>query len=279
MTPMADQRRESRDPGMLFAGIPLAALLLGFAAAGFVDIVLLHQILQWHHFLSTLGGDLRWQVAADGWYHAAMFAVAVAGLWHLWRARDDLSAPRAGRTMTAWALIGLGGWYVVDVLVLHLGLDLHHVRMDVPNPVAWDIGFVIVFGLGPLLVGLWLRRGGTHPPSDGSPSGDGRPHSTRAQAAALASFVVLTGLLALRPGADAAHTIVAFAPSVSERDAVHAALAAGGDLVWTDGTGVVVVTGIPLGRAFSLYRSSAMFVGGGRLPAACLEWRASDREV
>ena len=61
-----------------------AAFLLGFALSGFLDGILLHQILQWHHLLSALEGDLRFQVVADGWFHVAMYAVAAAGLWRLW---------------------------------------------------------------------------------------------------------------------------------------------------------------------------------------------------
>ena len=260
--------------GMGATGVPLAAFLLGFAAAGFADIVLLHQILQWHHFLSTLGGDLRWQVAVDGWYHAAMFVVALVGLWRLWRARGDLSRPGAGRTVAAWALMGLGACYTIDVLGLHLGLDLHHVRMDVSSPVAWDIGFVVAFGFGPRAAGLWLRGPDSRPPSGGSSDGGGgRPGTARPQAAALTALVVLAGVAALRPGAEASPTIVAFAPWVAERDAVRAALASGGDLVWTDGAGVVIVADMPVGHAVDLYRAGAMFVGGGALPAACLEWR------
>ena len=275
MTSVASKRGKARAGDMggrsgTATGLPLAAALLGFAAAGFVDIVLLHQILQWHHFLSTLGGDLRWQVAVDGWYHAAMFVVGVVSVWLLWRARGDLSRPGAGKTMVAWALIGLGGWYVVDVLILHLGLNLHHVRMDVPNPVAWDIGFVVLFGFGPLLYGLWLRRRGPRPPSEGS---DGRSRGARVQAVVLVVAVTLLGLGALRPGSDTAHTIVAFAPGVAERDAVQASLAGGGNLVWTDGAGVVIVADMPLGHAFSLYQAGAMFVGGGRMPASCLKWQ------
>ena len=246
--------------------LPLAAFLLGFATSGFLDIVLLHQILQWHHFLSTFGGDLRWQVAIDGWYHAAVFAIAAAGLLFLWQARSGLTEPGAGRTMGAWGLIGVGTCYVLDVFVLHLGLDLHHVRMDVSNPVAWDIGFVSIFGFGPIAAGLWLRRRGSPPPSGGR-------RTARPQAAALAAFVVLVGLVALRPGVEAAPTIVAFAPWVAEHEAVRASLASGGSLMWTDGAGVVIVKDMPLANAFDLYRSGAIFVGGGALPAACLEWR------
>ena len=254
--PAPVDRRPSR-----FSRLPLAAFLLGFAAAGFIDIVLLHQILQWHHFLSTLGGDLRWQVTVDGWYHAAIFAIAVAGLWRLWRARSDLATPGGGRTVAAWALIGLGTCYLLDVLVLHLGLDLHHVRMDVANPIAWDIGFVALFGFGPVALGLWLRR--RDPPS---PAG----RTARTGAATLAALVFVAGVAALRPGASEAHTIVAFAPGVSTADAMHAALAAGGRFVWSDGKGVVVVADMPLTHAPALYRAGAMFVGGGMLPVGCL---------
>ena len=56
------------------------AALLGFALSGFFDGILLHQILQWHHLLSATGGDLAFQVAADGWFHVGMYAIAVAGL-------------------------------------------------------------------------------------------------------------------------------------------------------------------------------------------------------
>lgn len=265
-TDATDRRSESG------GGLPLAAALLGFALAGFVDIVLLHQILQWHHFLSTLGGDLRWQVASDGWYHAVMYAVALAGLWTLWRARADLAARGAGRVVAAWGLIGLGGWYVIDVLLVHFLLDLHHVRMDVANPIAWDIGFVLVFGLGPVGIGLWLRRDRPHPPSDGG----GRAARARAgglAALTLANLVLATGFVALRPVPGDADTIIAFAPWVTEAEAIRLSLAAGGGLVWSDGAGVVIVADMPAGRVLDLYRRGAIFVGGGALPAGCMEWR------
>jgi len=42
-----------------------AGLVLGFALGGFLDGILLHQLLQWHHFLSLVPGDaLRDPMAA-----------------------------------------------------------------------------------------------------------------------------------------------------------------------------------------------------------------------
>lgn len=260
MSKMADR------PSPAGPGLARAVFLLGFALSGFFDGVLLHQILQWHHLLSALGGDLRWQVAMDGWFHAGMYVVAMLGLWRLWASRDGLRAPGAGRRVAAWGLIGFGAWHVVDAVLSHWVLALHRIRMDVANPLAWDLGWLALFGLVPIALGLWSRGGGR--PGHGNAGGRGRAH-----ASLLALLVVSTGLFALRPAPGAAHTVIAFAPWVAEGDALRASLPPGAGLVWSDGAGVVVVANLPPGRAPHLYRSGALFVGGGALPAGCLGWR------
>ena len=64
----------------------VAGGLLGFALGGFFDGILLHQILQWHHLLSAIDpANARMQVMADGFFHALMYVLALAGLWLLWR--------------------------------------------------------------------------------------------------------------------------------------------------------------------------------------------------
>jgi uncharacterized membrane protein len=49
---------------------------------------LLHQVLQWHHLLSLVQGDLyrdiRVQILADGLFHAAAYLLAAGGLVLLW---------------------------------------------------------------------------------------------------------------------------------------------------------------------------------------------------
>src|SRR3712207_9347810 len=61
---------------------PWPGYVLGFALGGFFDGILLHQILQWHHLLSAINGDdIRFQVAADGYFHALMYGIAAVGLW------------------------------------------------------------------------------------------------------------------------------------------------------------------------------------------------------
>ena len=163
-------------------GLAAAAFALGFALSGFFDGILLHQILQWHHLLSAIEGDLRFQVVADGWFHVAMYAVAAVGLWRLWRARGALGAPGAGRALAAWGLIGFGAWHLVDAVGSHWLLGIHRIRMDAASPLAWDLAWAAAFGAAPLALGLWLRGrgGGSRPPAtDGGAAGPGHPRRGR----------------------------------------------------------------------------------------------------
>ncbi|MDC7789201.1 DUF2243 domain-containing protein, partial [Rhodoplanes tepidamans] len=143
--------------------------LLGFALGGFYDGILLHQILQWHHLLLGVDAapfrDVRVQVLADGLFHALMYAIALAGGWLLWRGRAALDAAGAGRGLVADLLIGFGAWHVVDAVLFHWVLAIHRLRMDVAEPLPWDIGWLVAFGLLPIAAGLLLRR---RPPAPGA---------------------------------------------------------------------------------------------------------------
>ena len=86
---------ELRNHSLTFAGT-----VLGMALGGFFDGILLHQILQWHHFLSLVPGeglrDLKNQIIADGAFHVLMYGIAAVGLILLWRA-PVASASRLNR--------------------------------------------------------------------------------------------------------------------------------------------------------------------------------------
>ncbi|ATB45359.1 DUF2243 domain-containing protein [Corallococcus macrosporus] len=81
----------------------LAGLLLGVGLGGFVDGILLHQILQWHHMLSTpLPPDdvvnIKVNMFWDGLFHAFTWLVTLAGVWALWRAGQRSDVPWSTRT-------------------------------------------------------------------------------------------------------------------------------------------------------------------------------------
>jgi uncharacterized membrane protein len=140
------------------------AVLLGLGLGGFVDGIVLHQILQWHHMISstekgpidTVAG-LEANTFADGLFHATTWLLTVAGLWWL---RKNASRVRIAldRQFLGWLIFGWGLFNVLDEVVFHALLDLHHIR-EGDNELKYDLGFGAL-GVAQLLVGwLFLRSG------------------------------------------------------------------------------------------------------------------------
>jgi uncharacterized membrane protein len=143
--------------------IIVAAAIVGVGLSGFFDGILLHQVLQWHHLLSLVPGAtfrrLETQILADGLFHMLMYVVVTTGLWLLWRARLVLASGDAScRTVGGAALLGFGIWNVVDVAFFHWILGIHRIRIDVPDPMTYDLGWLALFGLAPLSLGWFLLR-------------------------------------------------------------------------------------------------------------------------
>ncbi|WP_230531420.1 DUF2243 domain-containing protein [Microvirga roseola] len=234
---------------------------LGFALGGFFDGILLHQILQWHHLLSAINSDdVRFQVAADGYFHAAMYVIAGLGLWML-----AISRHVSPRLLAACILIGFGAWHVADSFLSHWLLGIHRIRMDSGNPLFWDLLWFAVFGLAPWLLGwLMLRRIDRH--------GDGiRRSATKAQAlAALLTFAA--GFQAMQPQEDGL-TAVLFASGTGPAGAMRAVSSAGGQVVWTDPSGELVVIRLADGMSgWRLFREGAILVSGAGLPPGCFNY-------
>ncbi len=253
----------------------VAAGVLGFALGGFFDGILLHQVLQWHHFLSLVPGealrDIRAQILADGMFHVAVYAITALGLWLLWRARGGLGAAD-GRRLFGTALLGFGIWQLVDVVGFHWVVGIHRIRVDVPNPLLWDLGWLAVIGLPPLLAGLWLRRSA----AAGGPSspGGGGGHGRAAAATLALSVLGAAPLASLPPAADAATTaVVLFRPGLGLEGAFAAVAAADGRVVWADASGELLAVQLgPEGSAWRLYRHGALLVGTSGPVAGCLAW-------
>ena len=146
------------------ADIRLPGIVLGVGLGGVVDGILLHQILQWHHLVSaqtpptTLAG-LEVNTVADGFFHLATWICVVAA------SLTSISAWRQGRLAPSYSfhlglvLTGWGIFNLVEGLVDHQILGVHHVRDDLGAPLSWDLGFLASGIL--LIAGGWLlhRRG------------------------------------------------------------------------------------------------------------------------
>lgn len=135
-----------------------SALLLGLGLGGFVDGIVIHQILQWHHMVSaeesvTTVPGLQANTLADGLFHLSTWIFVVAGMLL------TIVAWQQGRHAPTWRFqIGLilAGWGIfnlVEGLIDHQILNVHHVRDDLGAPLSWDIGFLVFGAL--LLAGGW----------------------------------------------------------------------------------------------------------------------------
>jgi uncharacterized membrane protein len=150
-----------------------AGLLYGLGFGGFLDGIVLHQILQWHHMVSdvhdhpvTTVAGLEANTLADGLFHLLTWLFVVAA------SIITLQSWRQGRVAPSWSfhlgllLAGWGVFNVVEGVVNHLVLGVHHVRDDLGGPLSWDVGFLL-FGLLQILAGLALHRRGVRDPRDG----------------------------------------------------------------------------------------------------------------
>ena len=140
-----------------------SGVVLGIGLGAFADGIVLHQLLQWHHLVSsrepdsTLAG-LETNTFWDGVFHASAWLVTVFGLTLLVAARRRSAAARSPRNVFGSALIGWGLFNVADQLVFHLALGAHHIR-ETANYEIYDWGFFAV-GLALIAVGAAVVRGG-----------------------------------------------------------------------------------------------------------------------
>jgi uncharacterized membrane protein len=132
---------------------------------GFIDGIVFHQILQWHHMLTgERGGEPMTTVAGleantmvDGFFHLATWMLVMAATVLLIRAwqRGELAPP--WRAHFGMLLTGWGAFNLVEGLIDHQLLGIHHVRDDLGAPLGWDLAF-LAFGVALIAVGLVLGR-------------------------------------------------------------------------------------------------------------------------
>jgi uncharacterized membrane protein len=168
-----------------------AGILLGTGLGGFVDGIVLHQLLQWHNMLSSVRPpidlvSMKYNMFWDGLFHAFTWLMVVLGVWRLWVAGRSAEVPWSGRTFMGAMFGGWGLFNVVEGVVDHLLLGLHHVHPG-EDQLGWDLGF-LALGALQVAAGWAAVRAGrvdTRPPGAwrgppassavvGAPAGSGR---------------------------------------------------------------------------------------------------------
>jgi uncharacterized membrane protein len=153
-----------------------AGILLGIGFGGFVDGILLHQLLQWHHMLTSTDTDrigvpyypedtvhgLEINTLWDGLFHVFTWLMILIGMSVLFtRVQTGLGQVWKRPALWSWMLVGWGLFNVVEGVVDHQILGIHHVRSGA-HQLAWDMGF-LVFGTLLIAGGWLLSRVVAHP--------------------------------------------------------------------------------------------------------------------
>jgi len=136
-----------------------AGVLLGAGLGGFVDGIGLHQLMQWHNMLSAriTPTDLvsaKVNMFWDGVFHAGTWVMTAIGLALLWRAGGRREVPWSGQTFLGSLILGWGLFNLIEGVIDHQLLGLHHVYEYTAHKLPWDLAFLASGVL--LILGGWL---------------------------------------------------------------------------------------------------------------------------
>jgi uncharacterized membrane protein len=145
-----------------------AGIFFGLGLGGFFDGIVLHQVLQWHHMLSSwypvntienLELNTRW----DGIFHSATYIFVLIGLFLLWRTAHRRHLYWSTKHLIGTMLLGFGIFNTAEGIVDHHLLGIHHVNETVSRNqwVLWDIGFTLS-GVVMIIAGWLIMRAGRH---------------------------------------------------------------------------------------------------------------------
>lgn len=146
-----------------------AGILLGVGLGGFIDGILLHQLLQWHNMLSSVVPpvdllSVKYNMLWDGIFHAGTWLITALGVALLWRAGGKPDVPRSTPALVGALALGWGAFNLVEGVIDHQILGLHHVHPG-ENQLAWDLGFLAFGGLLLILGGVLVRAAWQRQPS------------------------------------------------------------------------------------------------------------------
>jgi uncharacterized membrane protein len=141
----------------------VSGVVLGIGLGGFIDGILLHQIWQVHAMLSarvplTTMENMQTNMTADGVFHAVVWAATLIGIIMLFNAGKRSEVFFSDRVFYGSMLAGWGIFNVVEGVIDHHILEVHHVVQRLGHSM-WDWLFLGVSAVL-ILVGWMIAKGG-----------------------------------------------------------------------------------------------------------------------
>jgi uncharacterized membrane protein len=139
----------------------LPGFVLGIGMGGFVDGIVFHQLLQTHGMLTgkhpkTDLVNFEVNMFWDGLFHLCTWLATAAGIALLFRAGREHAVAWSGRVLLGGMLAGWGAFNLVEGVLDHHVLHLHHV-VERLGPSIYD-GLFLLSGAALLATGWGLAR-------------------------------------------------------------------------------------------------------------------------
>ncbi len=148
-----------------------AGVFLGIGLGGFLDGIVLHQLLQVHQMISNIvppelsvthkNVNMFW----DGIFHLGTWTFTAIGVGALWRSAGRADVRYSTVVLLSAALLGWGAFNILDSVANHSVFEFHNVVERSAYQGAWNLGFLIFgiaqVGLGWALLRRDLRRAGS----------------------------------------------------------------------------------------------------------------------
>lgn len=155
---------------MPYMPLCFAAMVLGISLGGFIDGIVMHQILQWHEMLSNIippntvvnkSVNMFW----DGIFHLFTLLSTFLGIYLMWKILIRKNSNQSGYLITGGMLSGWGIFNLIEGMINHHILQLHNVRELSPDKNLWNYGFLL-FGVLLVLLGWFvIKKGIAHTPT------------------------------------------------------------------------------------------------------------------
>lgn len=126
-------------------------LLFGFGVVAFIDEVIFHQLLHWHHFYDKSTANIG--LVSDGLFHAFSFFATIGSSFLL----ADLHR-KSGFWLKRWLggiFLGAGAFQLYDGIIQHKFMRLHQIRYNVnilPYDLGWNVLAAILIVIGIVLL-------------------------------------------------------------------------------------------------------------------------------
>jgi uncharacterized membrane protein len=139
-----------------------ASMIVGIGLGGFIDGIILHQILQWHEMLTlkippdtvvNKSVNMFW----DGIFHFFTWITTILGIYLIWKVCKRAAINKSGYILMSGSLIGWGIFNITEGLINHHILRLHNVIEYSPNVDIWNYG-LLFFSVILILSGLILLK-------------------------------------------------------------------------------------------------------------------------